>query len=129
MLTTFGEVQQAGGDLPAARATLDRALELETQASSPMLATTLTSRAELALAERAFPEAAALAKRAITSLEAAGGTANPELWRPLAKLAMAHYAMNQPALAKEAADRSLAIAAAAKLSDPELDQLRAMMRP
>jgi tetratricopeptide (TPR) repeat protein len=125
VLTTMGEVQQAFGDLAAARASIDRALALETETKSPMLATSLTARADLALVERKWPEAVTFAERAIAALEVAGGAQNPELWRPLAKLARAQRELKQPELAKAAVARALAIIDAAKIDEPEAAALRA----
>ncbi|MGE3766472.1 MAG: tetratricopeptide repeat protein [Kofleriaceae bacterium] len=127
VLTTLGEVQQSFDDLASARASIDRALALETESKSPMLATTLTSRADLALAERKWSDAIAYAERAIAALEASGGAQNPELWRPLSKLARAQQELKQPALARKSAERALAIIDAAKIDEPEAVALRSLV--
>ena len=127
VLTTMGEVQQTFGDLAAARTSIDRALELGTVIRSPMLPTSLTARADLALAEKKWAEAASYAERAIAGLELAGGAQNPELWRPLAKLARAQRALNQSALAKKSVERALAIIDAAKIDEPEAIALRSFV--
>ena len=126
VLTTLGEIRQAAGDRAGARTALDEALALETKTTSPMLPTTLASRADLAIADKAYADAAALAGRAVAALEAAGGAMNPELWRPLASLATAHRELKHLPLARASADRALAIAAASKLADPDLAELQAL---
>ncbi len=126
VLTTLGEIRQAAGDRAGARAALDEVLALEAKTTSPMLPTTLASRADLAIADKAYADAAALSARAVAELESAVGAMNHELWRPLASLATAHRELKHLPLARANADRALAIAAAAKLADPDLADLRAL---
>ena len=66
----------------------------------------------------------AYAERAIAALEVAGGTQNPELWRPLSKLAHAQRELKQHAFAKQSIERALAIIDAAKIDEPEAVALR-----
>ena len=124
VLTTLGEAQQTFGDLDAARASLDRALALETESSSPALGTTLTARAVLALAEKKWADAVTFADRAVRALVAAGGEQNAELWRPYGALARAQRELGQHAAAKTAIERALAIIDASKIDEPEAVELR-----
>ena len=127
VLTTMGEVQQTFGDLAAARVSIERALQLGIEAKSPVVPTTLTARASLAIAEGMYADAVGYAERSIAALEVAGGAKNPELWRPLSMLAHAQREMKQHALAKTSIERALAIIDAAKIDEPEAVALRSFV--
>ena len=125
--TTRGEILLAAGKIAEARAALDEVLALEGD-SSPMLATTLTSRGEVSLATKAWAEAASFDERAITLLEKSGGKDAPDLWRPLAGLAQAKVGLGDAAAAKSLAQRAVAIAHAAQITDEELGPAVALAR-
>lgn len=125
--TTHAETLHTAGRLAEARAAFDAVLALEEQTRSPVLATTLASRASLAVAEKQWTAAAAFAERAIAGFEASGGSDNPELGRPLTTLAEARLALRRPADARALVERALAIGAKANASDTELAPTRAVL--
>jgi len=125
VLTTHAEVIGALGRSTEAHAEFDELLAAETAGNSPILATTLTARAELALTEKQYADAATYAQKAVAALEAAGGTDNPELWHPLSRLGEAELAQGHRDAAKASLDRALAIATKAKISEPDLAATRA----
>ena len=120
VLTDEGDLLVAAGRTKEAHALYDQAIALETKAQSNILPKTQTSRANLALVERKWPEAEKLAHEAIDAFEAAGGKDNPELWRPLTSLARARIGAGNPAAARPLLERALAIAQKAQLSDDDL---------
>jgi tetratricopeptide (TPR) repeat protein len=122
--TTYAETLAAAHKWPEAHAAFDEVLALEVPTHSPMLATTLTSRAQLALDEKQYAEAADFAQRAVTGYEAAGGTDNPELWLPLTKLGQAKLALGDKDAAKTALQRAIEIAERTKVSEPDLAPTR-----
>jgi tetratricopeptide (TPR) repeat protein len=122
--TTYAETLAAAHKWPEAHTAFDDVLARETSTQSPILPTTLTSRAELALDEKQYAAAADFAQRAVTAYEAAGGTENPELWLPLSKLGQAKLALGQRDAAKAALERSIAIAEREKVSEAELASTR-----
>ena len=126
--TTYAETLAAAHKWPEAHAAFDETIALETTNHSPLLPTTLTSRAQLALVEKQYAEAADFAQRAVAGLETAGGTENPELWLPLTKLGIAKLALGQRDAAKAALERSLAIAEKVKISDTELGPTREALK-
>jgi tetratricopeptide (TPR) repeat protein len=112
------------GQLAGARAAYTEVLALETASGSTALPTTRTSRAELALVERAWVDAATYAARAIEGFEAAGGKDNPELWRPLSALGRANAKLGKPAEARAALERAIAIGERVHLLPAELAATR-----
>ena len=128
--TTLAEVWRAQGKRTQARALFDDVIAAEEKASSPVLATTLASRAELALDDRSFAEAAAFDERAIAALEKSGGKDAPDLWRPLLGLGLAKQAQGRAQEAHALFDRALAIGTKAQVSDVELKPARdALAKP
>ena len=113
--TTYAEILALTNRRAEARALLDDVLKLEETTSSPTLSATLSSRAELALEDRAWRDAAAFASRAITALEAEGSVNNPDLWRPLSVLGRAKLELGERADARIALERALAIGAKTEL--------------
>jgi tetratricopeptide (TPR) repeat protein len=122
--TTYAETLAAGHQNKEARAAFDEVIALETDSHSPLLPTTLTSKAQLAIEEKQYNEAVDLAQRAVAGLESAGGKENPELWLPLSKLGIAKLALGQRDAAKETLDRAIAIAEHVKVSEAELGPTR-----
>jgi tetratricopeptide (TPR) repeat protein len=122
--TTYAETLAAAHRNKEARAAFDDTIALETATHSPLLPTTLTSKAQLAIDEKKYGEAADLAQQAVSGLETAGGTDNPELWLPLSKLGIAKLALGQRDAAKTALDRSVEIAEKVKISEAELGATR-----
>jgi tetratricopeptide (TPR) repeat protein len=124
LLTDYADTYVAAGQLAEARKMFDDAFALETQNKSPILPITQTSRAELALVERAWPEAIALATKAIAALEQTGGKDNPALWRPLTALAKAKLGQGHPADARPLLERAIAIGEKAQVDAAELAPAR-----
>jgi tetratricopeptide (TPR) repeat protein len=110
--------------LAEARAVFDDLLPREQASHSTTLATTQSSRAELALAAHAWAEAATFADQAIAGFEAAGGQDNPELWRPLTALGRAKLELAKPADARAALERAIAIGTRIHLTPAELQPAR-----
>ena len=126
--TTRGEVLLAQGKPAEAAAALDAVLALEEPAKSPVLATTLASRAEVALATKAWAAAADIEAHAIAVAEAASGKDATELWKPLAGLARAKAGLGDRAAARAAAQRAVTIGRAAQVTDAELGEALALAR-
>ena len=109
LLTDYADTYVAAGKLAEAKHMFDDAFALELAAKSTILPISQTSRAELALVEHAWVEAASFADKAIAGFEATGGKDNPALWRPLAALANARIGQGKPAEAKPLLERAIAI--------------------
>jgi tetratricopeptide (TPR) repeat protein len=123
--TDYAETLTAARRFGEARAIYDQTLESEARTSSTVVSHTLMSRAELALAERAWKDAETYAQRAVASFEAAGGKENPELWRPLTDLARAGIELHRPdAEMRPLLERALAIGEHVKLAAFELAATR-----
>ncbi len=123
LLTDYGGILAAAGQYAGARARYDEAIALEDPASA-VLPSTQTGRAELAVRERRWDEAAGYAERAIAGYETAGGKDNPELWRALAALARAKLGAGKPAEARPLLERALAIGDKAQITPEDLQPLR-----
>jgi hypothetical protein len=124
--TDHADVLVAAGRLKDAHVLLDDILVLEQKAHSTVLPATQTSRAELALVERKWADAAAFAKLGVAGFEAAGGPHNPELVRALTALGRAQLEL-EDAAAKATLERALAIAATTELHDDDLAATRAAL--
>jgi tetratricopeptide (TPR) repeat protein len=123
--TDYAETLAAGGRARDAHALYDSVLALEAKIDSPTRPVTLTSRAELALAERKWSDAEADAEHAVSAFEAIGGKDNPELWRPLTDLARARIELRKPAGdIRPLLERASAIGTRIKLADDELAPTR-----
>ena len=122
--TTEGEILTAMGKPAEARAAFDAVLDLEQSTKSPLLATTLTSRAELELGQHAWADAAAFEERAIAAFEAMAGKDALDLWKPLAGLARARHALDPKADVRPILTRAVAIATKAKVQDADLAPIR-----
>ncbi|HEY1550319.1 MAG TPA: serine/threonine-protein kinase [Kofleriaceae bacterium] len=122
--TTEAEVLSSQGNVAAARAAFDAAIDLEQKTTSPVLATTLASRAELELAQHAYADAIALDERSIIAFETMGGKDALDLWRPLAGLATAKRAVDPRADVRAILTRAVAIATKAQVRDAEVAPLR-----
>jgi eukaryotic-like serine/threonine-protein kinase len=109
VVTDHAEILRALSKLDDARAAYDRALALEAKTQSTALPTTQASRAELALIEKQWAQAAELAALSVTGFERTGGVDNPELWRPLAALGRALAEQGKPDDARVALDRAIKI--------------------
>ena len=115
------------GTRAEAKRTLDDLIVLETANQSPVLPTTLATRAEIALGESKWADALGFADRAIASLEASGGRDSADLWRPLAARGRALVALNQPKEAKVAITRAVEIGIKAKVKPADLGPARAAL--
>jgi eukaryotic-like serine/threonine-protein kinase len=122
--TTEAEVLSSMGKVAEARAAFDAAIELEQTTQSPVLATTLASRADLELGQRAYADAIALEERSITGFETMGGKDSLDLWRPLAGLATAKRAIDPHADVRLILTRAVAIATKAQIRDADVAPLR-----
>jgi tetratricopeptide (TPR) repeat protein len=124
--TTHAQVLAKLGRIPEARKELDDVIAIEQRVKSSVLATTQTARAEIELADHKWADAAAFAEQAITGFEAASGVENPELWRPLTRLAQAKLGAGDKAAAKPLLERAIAIGTKAGMGDLELEETRAL---
>jgi tetratricopeptide (TPR) repeat protein len=124
LLTDYADTYVAAGMLPNAKKMFDDALALEEQNKSPILPITQTSRAELALVEHAWAEAATLAQKAVAAFEVTGGKDNPALWRPLTALAKAKIGQGKPAEARPLLQRAIAIGEKAQVDASDLAPAR-----
>jgi tetratricopeptide (TPR) repeat protein len=123
--TDYAETLTAAGRYKEARAIYDEVLALEAKTSSTALPQTQMSRAELALAEHQYADAASNADRAVAGYEAAGGKDNPELWRPLSDLAFARQALGKPASeVRPLLERAIAIGERVHLHELDLAPTR-----
>jgi len=114
----------AQGKLGEGHALFDQLLEQETATHSTTLPVTQTSRAQLALAEKAYPDAERFAQQAIAGFTAAGGADNPEQWRAQAALGRALAALGKPAEARTALEHALAIGTRVQLAPDQLAPAR-----
>ncbi|MEO8550685.1 MAG: serine/threonine-protein kinase [Kofleriaceae bacterium] len=114
----------AQGKLGEAHALFDQLLAQETATHSTTLPVTQTSRAQLALAEKAYPDAERFALQAIAGFQAAGGAENPEQWRALAALGRAQGALGKPAEARTALEHAIAIGTRVQLAADQLAPAR-----
>jgi hypothetical protein len=110
----------AAGKLAEAHALFDEVLALEKKTTSTVLPATLASRAELALADKAWRDAQAFAEQSIAGYEAVGGKDNPALWRPLTALGRAQLALDHADAARAALERALAIGDKAQIPAADL---------
>jgi hypothetical protein len=124
LATDYADTLVAAGKLDDAHKVFDEALALEEANHSSVLPATQAARAELALAEKAWPEATKLAEQSIAGYETVGGKDNAALWRPLTALGRARLGSGQAASAKEALDRALAIGEKAQISAADLAPTR-----
>jgi len=116
------------GRFDEARALLDEAIKLETDAKSTrLLPVTEAARGELALAEHAWEDAKNHAQRSLAAYDDAGGSTNPALWWPLAVLGRAELELGHADAARAALKRSVAIADRLHLLDPEMEPARAAL--
>jgi tetratricopeptide (TPR) repeat protein len=124
LLTDYAETYVAAGKLADAHKMFDDALALEDKHKSPILPITQTSRAELALVEHAWGDAAAYAQKAVAGFEATGGVENPTLWRPLTALAKAKIGLGKPAEARPLLQRAITIGENAQVDASDLAPAR-----
>src|SRR5207302_865902 len=89
LATDYTDTLVAAGKLADAHAMFDEVLALEEHNHSSVLPATQAARAELALAEKAWPEATRWAELSIAGYETVGGKDNAGLWRPLTALGRA----------------------------------------
>jgi hypothetical protein len=122
--TDHAEVLALSGRAKEAHALYDEVLASELATRSTALPNTQRSRAELALAEHAWADAATFAEHSVAGFEAAGGKDNPELWRPLAALARAQIGLGKLDVA--VVDRAIAIGEHVALPAQDLDPIRAL---
>ncbi len=127
LLTDYADTYVAAGKLVEAKHMFDDAFALEAQTKSVILPVSQTSRAELALVERAWPEAATFADQAIAGFEGLGGKENPLLWRPLTALAHARIAQGKPADARPLLERAITIGDKAQIDAGDLAPARAAL--
>ena len=124
LLTDYADTYVAAGELAAARKMFDEATALETENKSTILPITLTSRAELALVEHAWADAATFAQKAIAGFEASGGDDNPALWKSLVVLAKARIAQHRLAEARPLLERAITIGQKAQVDAADLAPAR-----
>ncbi|HTR56419.1 MAG TPA: serine/threonine-protein kinase [Kofleriaceae bacterium] len=125
--TTYAEILTALKRYDDARKVFDDLIATEDKVKSSILPTTQASRAELALAEHDWPNAAANAAKAVATFEASGGKMNGELWGPLVTLGEAQIELGQSAAARESLERAIAIGTATKVKDDALASARAAL--
>jgi len=99
-------------------------LVLEEQNHSTVLPVTQAARAELAVAEKQWADAARFAEQSIAGYEASGGKDNPALWRPLTALGRARLGAGQTAAARELLARAVAVGEKAAVSAADLAPTR-----
>jgi serine/threonine protein kinase/tetratricopeptide (TPR) repeat protein len=107
--TDHADALITAGRLADARVALDELVALETKLQSTTLSRTLAIRAELALAERAWPAAAADAEHSLQIYEAASKD-NPETWRPRAALGRAQLELGNKDDARKNLEQAIATA-------------------
>ncbi len=117
--TDHADVLIAAGKLADARAALDALVPLEEEVKSATLPRTLAIRAELALAEHAWPAALADAERSLQLYDAASKD-NPQTWRPRAALGRAQLAVGKRDEARATLEQAIAIAAKLHVDSPQL---------
>jgi tetratricopeptide (TPR) repeat protein len=123
--TDYAESLTAAGRYKEARALYDEVFALEAKTSSTTLPQTQVSRAELALVEHQYADAASYSERSVAGYEAAGGKDNPELWRPLSSLGRAKLALGKPASeVRPLLERAIAIGERIKLHELDLAATR-----
>jgi serine/threonine protein kinase/Tfp pilus assembly protein PilF len=127
LLTDYADTLIAAKRYADAHKVIDEALALEDKSHSSILPATLATRSELALAEHAWSDAAGFAERAVTLYEQAGGSENPDLWKPLAKLALAKIELGHAAEARPLLERALAIGVKANVTADELAPTRVVL--
>ncbi|MGE5180749.1 MAG: tetratricopeptide repeat protein, partial [Acidobacteriota bacterium] len=125
--TDYADTLVAANRLADARALLIEVQAIEEKQQSAMLPTTLTSRAEVALADHAWADAQTFADRAIAGFEAAGGKDNPVLWRPLVARARVELAQNHPQAARPLLERALAIGEKGAVTEQDLAPARELL--
>ena len=125
--TDYADTLVAANRTADAKTLLTDVLAVEDKQQSAMAPTTLTSRAEVALADKAWTDAAGFADRAIAGFEAAGGKDNPALWRPLAARAKVELAQKHPDVAKPLLERALAIGEKAAVADEDLAPVKDLL--
>ena len=118
--TTLGESLMAQGKLDAARGVLDDVLASEEKTKSPILDTTLESRARLALKESQWAAARGFAQEAIAGIEKSSGPKSAELVSPLADDGEALLGLNQSAAAVPELDRAVALGETARYTATDL---------
>ncbi|HEY5924409.1 MAG TPA: serine/threonine-protein kinase [Kofleriaceae bacterium] len=123
--TTYIDVLWRAGRAAEGRKVSEDTFAIERRVKSVTLPGTLTVRAELELAQRAWADAARFAEEAIKIFEEHSGE-NPELWRPLFALAAAKLGLGDRAAAKVVVERALAIAENAGIGDYHLAELRTL---
>src|SRR5262249_47580408 len=112
------------GRLAEARAAFTDILAAEEATHSAFLPTTQSSRAELALAEKAWADAQTWAQRSIADFESKGGPENPALWLPLTRLAESKIGRGDVAGARPLLERALSIGARVEVSPEDLARAR-----
>ena len=122
--TTYAETLVAAGRLADAHRVYDELLALEDKQKSQVLATTLGSRAALAVIEHDWKGATALAGRAVALIETDSGKDSGDLVAPLTALGQARAALGQRDAAREALDRAIAVGEHAGLGGQELAAAR-----
>jgi serine/threonine protein kinase len=121
--TDHADVLIAAGRLADARTELDALVPLEEEVKGASLPRTLAIRAELALAEHAWPAALADAERSLQLYDAASKD-NPETWRPRAALGRAQLALGKRDEARASLEQAIAIAAKLHVESPQLTAAR-----
>jgi serine/threonine-protein kinase len=125
--TTRGEILTAAHRFAEARAQLEEILPAEQRMKAAGFPVTLAARAELALAEKAWPDAVLFAQRSIEQFESMGGNDNPDLWRPLSVLGRAEIELGKKDDARTHLQRALAIGDKLQLAPTALDATKAAL--
>ena len=124
LATDYGDTLVPAGRYADAHKLFDEVIALEEHNHSSILPATQAARADLALAEKAWPEAMKFAEASVTAYETVGGKDNPALWRPLTALGRAELGSGHAAEAKDVLARALAIGEKAQISSADLAPTR-----
>jgi tetratricopeptide (TPR) repeat protein len=108
--TDRAEILTFMGRYADAHAVFDEVLPIEERVKSSILPMTQVVRAELALAEHQWADAAAWADKSIAGFQVVGGKENPELWRPYAALGRAQVGLGKKDDARANLEHALAMA-------------------
>jgi tetratricopeptide (TPR) repeat protein len=121
--TDHADVLISAGRLADARTALDELVPIEEEVKAATLPRTLAIRAELALAEHAWPTAVADAERSLQLYDAASKD-NPETWRPRAALGRAQLALGKRDEGRASLEQAIEIAAKLHVDSPQLTATR-----